>query len=120
MAATDVSVDAVASAPRRAAEAVPAAPMRAPSLLSPRAPRLRAALAQLGWSLASLGLFAGLWEGLWALGLLNPLLLPPPHLFLADLPGTLAYFDRANRIGSRGGGGGVMPPSPPSAGPPCG
>lgn len=65
-------------------------------------------LATLAWSVASIGLFAGSWEALWAFGLLNPLLLPPPHLFLEDLPATLKYFDRANRIGSRGGGG-VLP-----------
>jgi NitT/TauT family transport system permease protein len=71
--------------------------------------RLGRILATLGWGVLSIGLFAGLWEALWAVGLLNPLLLPPPHLFLDDLTGTLKYFDRANRVGSRGSGGGVMP-----------
>ncbi|KQP96896.1 ABC transporter permease subunit [Methylobacterium sp. Leaf117] len=106
MAATDASLGAVAPVPVRVAQT---APTSVPSPTPARYPQLRSALATLGWSIASLGLFAGLWETLWALGFLNPLLLPPPHLFLSDLPGTLTYFDRANRIGSRGGGGGVMP-----------
>lgn len=81
------------------------APVRA--ALPGLSPAWRRRLASLFWGLVSLGLFAGLWEGLWALDLVNPLLLPPPHLFLADIPGTLRYFDRSNRIGSVGGGGGV-------------
>lgn len=59
------------------------------------------------WSIASVGLFAGLWELLWALGYANPLLLPPPHLFLQDIPGTLAFFAYDNTIGSRSSGGGI-------------
>lgn len=64
-------------------------------------------LAALGWGLASVGLFAGIWELLWALGKINPLLLPPPHLFLQDIPGTLAYFSGSNRIGARAGASGI-------------
>lgn len=64
-------------------------------------------LASLGWGIASIGIFAGLWEICWALDWANPLLLPPPHLFLQDIPGTLRYFDRSNRIGSVASGGGV-------------
>jgi NitT/TauT family transport system permease protein len=106
MAATDVPLGAVAPVSAQSAQA---APGQGRPFAPRRYPRLRAGLATLGWSLASLGLFAGLWEALWALGFLNPLLLPPPHLFLADLPATLKYFDRSNRIGSRSEGGGVMP-----------
>ncbi|WNJ88619.1 ABC transporter permease [Bosea sp. 685] len=72
-------------------------------------PWLRRGLAKLGWATLSLGLFAGIWEGFWAAGMINPLLLPPPHLFLQDIPGTLQYFDRSNRIGSVSTGGGVLP-----------
>lgn len=72
-------------------------------------PWLRRSLAKLGWAALSLGLFAGIWEGFWAAGLINPLLLPPPHLFLQDIPGTLQYFDRSNRIGSVSTGGGILP-----------
>ena len=70
-------------------------------------PAWRRRLAGLGWGVVSIGLFASLWEALWALDLVNPLLLPPPHLFLQDIPGTLRYFDRTNRIGSVASGGGV-------------
>ena len=39
----------------------------------------------------------------------NPLLLPPPHMFLADIPGTLVYFDNSNRVGAGGNGiGGLL------------
>ena len=55
----------------------------------------------------SLGLFAGIWELAWVLGWVNPLLMPPPHLFLSDIPGTLRFFDHRNRVGSDGTGGGV-------------
>lgn len=71
-------------------------------------PAWRRRLAGLGWGVVSIGLFAGVWEALWALDLVNPLLLPPPHLFLQDIPGTLRYFDRTNRIGSVASGGGVL------------
>ena len=68
----------------------------------------RNAVANFAWGLVSVGLFAGLWEGAWAMGWVNPLLLPPPHIFLQDIPGTLKFFDTSNRIGSAGNGGGVM------------
>jgi NitT/TauT family transport system permease protein len=61
------------------------------------------------WGLVSVGLFAGFWELSWAMGWANPLLLPPPHIFLANIPETLHYFDTSNRIGSNGNGGGVLP-----------
>jgi NitT/TauT family transport system permease protein len=73
-------------------------------------PRIRRGLASAGWGLASIGLFAGIWEALWALGLVNPLLLPPPHMFLGDIPTTLTFFDHNARIGSTDrGGGSVLP-----------
>lgn len=84
--------------------APPPAPHTARSLLTPA---WRRRLSAIGWSVVSVGLFAGVWEGLYALGMLNPLLLPPPHLFLADIPSTLQFFDRSNRIGSVSTGGGV-------------
>ncbi len=68
---------------------------------------LQRRLAAFGWGLASVGLFAGLWELLWAAGKLNPLLLPPPHLFLQDIPGTLAFFSGSNRVGARAGASGI-------------
>lgn len=70
-------------------------------------PVWRRRLAAWGWGCVSIGLFAVIWEALWALDLLNPLLLPPPHLFLSDIPGTLKFFDRSNRVGSVASGGGL-------------
>jgi len=70
---------------------------------------MRRTLSSIGWSLLSLGLFAGLWEALWALGWINPLLLPPPHMFFSDLGRTLTFFDHeARRIGSHGGAGALV------------
>lgn len=66
------------------------------------------ALAGFAWGLVSVGLFAGVWELAWALGWANPLLLPPPHIFLQDFSETLQFFDMTNRIGSAGDGGGVL------------
>jgi NitT/TauT family transport system permease protein len=71
-------------------------------------PGLKRSLAAIGWGIVSIGLFAGLWEAAWALGWVNPLLMPPPHIFLADIPGTLKFFDNKNKVGSFGDGGGVL------------
>ena len=79
---------------------------------TPRPPSLskkaRERLAALGWGCVSIGLFALIWEALWYFEAVNPLLLPPPHLFLQDIPGTLKFFDRSNRIGSVASGGGLV------------
>lgn len=59
---------------------------------------LRNRVGGLGWWVASVGLFAGLWELLYALGLVDPLLLPPPHIFLRNFADQASNFDTA-RIG---------------------
>lgn len=59
----------------------------------PGPPRLRRAAAAAGWWLASVALFAGLWELAWAVGWANPLLLPPPHVFLAHFTSEAKFFD---------------------------
>lgn len=64
-------------------------------------------LATFGWTFVSIGIFALIWEALWYFELVNPLLLPPPHLFLQDIPGTLKFFDRSNKVGHVASGGGV-------------
>lgn len=63
----------------------------------------------LAWGVVSIGLFAGFWEFSWLMGWADPLLLPPPHIFMADIPQTLRFFDTTNRIGASGNGGGVLP-----------
>ena len=75
--------------------AVPAAaPPLAPVLLT--AAR-RAALTRVGWGLLSVGLFFGIWELFWALGWADPKLLPPPHIFLGNIPDQARFFNTATR-----------------------
>ena len=52
---------------------------------------------KLGWGLLSVGLFAGLWEFLWYVGVADQRLLPPPHVFLGDLAGQAKNFNTAKR-----------------------
>jgi NitT/TauT family transport system permease protein len=53
---------------------------------------LVARLQRVGWTVASLGLFIGGWEALWALGALDPLIMPPPHIFLAEIGDQSQFF----------------------------
>lgn len=70
--------------------------------------RFGARLASLGWACASIGIFVGLWELAWWMGWANPLLLPPPHIFLANLPDQFRYFDpMGERAGALGEGGSI-------------
>lgn len=78
------------------------------SLTRPRNWRkARRRIAALSWGIVSIGLFALIWEALWYFDKINALLLPPPHLFLQDIPDTLKYFDRSNRVGDVASGGGL-------------
>jgi NitT/TauT family transport system permease protein len=54
-------------------------------------------LSRIGVTALSLGLFCGLWELLWALGISDPKLLPPPHVFLGNLPEQAKFFNTAQR-----------------------
>ena len=49
------------------------------------APRLRAFAASAVWWLLSLGMLAAIWELAAALQLINTVILPPPHAFVAEL-----------------------------------
>lgn len=53
---------------------------------------------QAGWWLASVALFVGLWELSYAIGLYDTQALPPPHVFLPQLPEQAQYFDMAHQI----------------------
>jgi NitT/TauT family transport system permease protein len=53
--------------------------------------------ARAGWALASIGLFAAIWEILWFWGLADPKLLPPPHIFLGNFPEQAKFFNTAQR-----------------------
>jgi NitT/TauT family transport system permease protein len=46
-----------------------------------------------GWWIASVALFAGLWELAWAAGWAPQLLLPPPHIFLQNFSRQAKFFD---------------------------
>src|SRR5580704_4960022 len=54
-------------------------------------------LAKIWWTCLSIGLFAGLWELCWALGLADPKLLPPPHIFLGSIADQGKFFNTATR-----------------------
>ena len=47
------------------------------------------------WWVASVALFAGIWEFCWYMGWANPMLLPPPHIFLQDILLAGKLFDKS-------------------------
>ncbi len=51
------------------------------------------------WWVLSLGCFAGVWEFAWAIGWADPLLLPPPHLFLRNFADQAQYFVSSDVVG---------------------
>ena len=58
---------------------------------------------------ASLSIFVGFWEFAWWRGWANPLLLPPPHIFLANLPDQFRFFDPGGtRAGALATGGSIF------------
>jgi NitT/TauT family transport system permease protein len=58
------------------------------------------------WGVASIALFAGIWEVLWALGWADARLLPPPHIFIGNIADQAKFFNTVNRwqIGAGQGG----------------
>jgi NitT/TauT family transport system permease protein len=62
--------------------------------------RYRRIATSAGWWVASVLLFAGIWELAWSLGWVPELLLPPPHIFLRDFSSQAKFFDNA-RIGAQ-------------------
>lgn len=52
------------------------------------------------WWVASVALFTGLWEFSWYMGWANPMLLPPPHMFLQDILLVGKLFDKSTRLGN--------------------
>lgn len=76
-----------------------AAPVAA-RIATPRAGlsrKARARLARTGWTLVSVGLFAAIWEFCWLVGWADPKLLPPPHIFLGNIPDQARFFNTATR-----------------------
>ena len=66
-----------------------------PARVMPEA--LSAILPKIGWTLFSVGTFSLLWEILWAVGVTDPKLLPPPHIFLGNFPEQAKFFNTAQR-----------------------
>ena len=59
--------------------------------------RIGAGLVRFGWTLASVLLFASIWEICWYFGWADPKLLPPPHVFLGNFPDQMKFFNTATR-----------------------
>jgi NitT/TauT family transport system permease protein len=60
------------------------------------------------WWVASVGIFVGVWEFCWWRGYADPLMLPPPHLFLANLTEQFRFFDPAGARSLEEEGGGFV------------
>lgn len=69
----------------------------------PRESNFMAAVKKAFWWLASVGSFVGIWELCWFFELADPLMLPPPHIFLANLTEQFKYFAPAGMIGDEEG-----------------
>ncbi|MFK7893406.1 MAG: ABC transporter permease, partial [Granulosicoccus sp.] len=67
-------------------------------------------LPKVGWTLLSVGIFVLLWELAWFFGWADPKLLPPPHIFMGDLPAQAKNFNTAQRW--QIGAGATDAPSP--------
>src|SRR6516164_3602835 len=86
-----------AAAREQQTEAIGAA-RAAPAALRPAIPAWAGrAVSRAGFTLLSVGLFCALWELLWALGISDPRLLPPPHVFLGNFPEQAKFFNTAQR-----------------------
>ena len=81
----------------RATPADPTPPRVPPRELTPTASAALRMLPGLGWTLVSVGVFALLWELSWYLGVADPKLLPPPHVFLGEMGEQAQYFNTAQR-----------------------
>ena len=79
-----------------------------PPPLDPSSFQWRAHLQRALWWIASVGSFVALWEFCWWRGIADPLMLPPPHLFLANLTEQFRFFDPAGSRSLTDEGGGLL------------
>jgi NitT/TauT family transport system permease protein len=61
------------------------------------------------WGVVSVGMFVAIWEFCWWMHWSDPRLLPPPHIFLGNLPDQTRFFMSADRF--KIGSGEVEAPS---------
>ena len=74
-----------------------------------RSYKLKNYLTTVLWTLASIGMFVCFWEFAWWQGWANPILLPPPHIFLSDLSDQFRFFDPGGtRAGALSTGGSFL------------
>ena len=90
--------------------ALPLADAKPATLSPPFASRAKALafVQRVLWWLASVGTFVAIWEFCWWQGFADPLMLPPPHMFLADLPEQFKFFDPAGARSLEEEGGGFV------------
>ena len=66
--------------------------------------RLSRAVASIAWWIASVALFVAIWEFCWYMRWANPMLMPPPHIFLQDILLVGKLFDKSTRLGNPSAG----------------
>ena len=87
----------------------PITPLAAPPDAGPPQPsKVLAFVQRTLWWLASVGTFVAIWEFCWWRGIADPLMLPPPHMFLANLPEQFKFFDPAGMRSLEEDGGGLL------------
>ena len=66
--------------------------------------RLSRTAAAVAWWIASVALFVAIWEFCWYMRWANPMLMPPPHIFLQDILLVGKLFDKSTRLGNPSAG----------------
>ena len=66
--------------------------------------RLSKTMAAAAWWIASVALFVAIWEFCWYMRWANPMLMPPPHIFLQDILFVGKLFDKSTRLGNPSAG----------------
>ena len=64
-------------------------------------PGPRQALARFGWALLSVGHVRRALGVLWALGMADEKLLPPPHIFLGNIPDQATFLQHRDALADR-------------------
>ena len=78
--------------------------MNAASKAGAQPRRLSKTVAAAAWWIASVALFVAIWEFCWYMRWANPMLMPPPHIFLQDILFVGKLFDKSTRLGNPSAG----------------